>query len=63
MPFILLLRVCIVFLVLARSPVILAIAVQSKSFVAEMKLPTRTPAYKLKNNAKIAINKAVYNIN
>ncbi len=54
MPFILLFNVCIVFLVVARSPVIFAMASHSKSFVAFRTFATRPHAYKPINNAKIA---------
>ena len=61
MPFILLLRVCIVFLVVAKSPVILAIASHSRSLVLAMTFAMRPHAYKPKNNAKQAIIKLEYN--
>ena len=61
MPLILLLRVWIVFLSVARSPVILATESQSKSFVLFMDFATRPHAYKPKNNANIAIKELEYN--
>ena len=63
MPFNLLLSVWIVFLVVARSPVILATASQSNPFDALMNCPTRTHAYKHKINAILAIIKGAYNRN
>ena len=61
MPFILLFRVCIVRLVVAKSPVILATASQSRSFVAFATFATRPHAYKPNKNAKVAIKQLKYN--
>ena len=61
MPFILLLRVCIVFFNVAKSPVMFATEDQSRPSVLFIKLPTRAHAYKHKNNVKTERKVLEYN--